>query len=71
MKIRIPVTSYIIVKAESIGDAINKFETTQSALKHGHRLPSDEEKEMFLNAEITEGVEEEVDDFTGTDNEDR
>ena len=51
-KYRIPIESYIVFKAETPEDAQREFIAIQEALAGRMRLPHDEERELFLNAQI-------------------
>lgn len=61
---RIPVSSYIIIKASSTEDAKVEYESIKESLVHNFRIPSEEEKELFINSEVDGRVEEDVDDFS-------
>lgn len=62
-KYRIPVTSYVNIEAKDRKEAVGVFTSICEALYNESRLPSMEERDLWLNAEIDyENVGEEVED---------
>jgi len=57
MKYRIPVSSYILLEAETPEKAIREFMAMKEALAEKMRIPHDEEKDLFLNSEVDGRVE--------------
>lgn len=57
MKYRIPVSSYILLEAETQEGAVREFMAMKEALAQKFRIPHDEEKDMFLNSEVDGRVE--------------
>lgn len=52
IKWRVPIESYIIIETETPDGAKRELEAMKEALANQHRLPSDEERNLLLNAKI-------------------
>ena len=60
-KWRVPVVSYVIIEADSASNALKEFNSIKDSLSSRMRIPSDTERDLFLNADISGDIQEEED----------